>query len=64
MKILDVGCGNAKTAHAIGIDSNPTTQADVIHDLNVYPWPIESNSFGECRKLSMLKVLFDACDVK
>jgi len=36
MKILDVGCGNAKTTNAIGIDSNPTTQADVIHDLNLY----------------------------
>jgi len=45
MKILDVGCGNAKTPNAIGIDSNPTTQADVIHDLNSYPWPLESNSF-------------------
>ena len=46
-KILDVGCGNAKTKDAIGIDSNPNTQADVIHDLNYYPWPLESNTFDK-----------------
>lgn len=43
--ILDVGCGNAKTPGALGIDGNPGTQADVIHDLNVFPWPLESNHF-------------------
>ncbi len=42
---LDVGCGNNKTPGAIGIDSNPGTQADVFHDLNVFPWPLEANSF-------------------
>ena len=42
---LDVGCGNAKTAGALGIDSNPHTQADVIHDLNQYPWPLPESGF-------------------
>jgi SAM-dependent methyltransferase len=45
MTTLDVGCGNAKTPGALGIDSNPGTQADVIHDLNVFPWPLETNTF-------------------
>jgi len=45
MNVLDVGCGNAKTPGAVGIDGNPHTQADIIHDLNVYPWPLESNAF-------------------
>ncbi len=44
-QILDVGCGNAKTPGALGLDSNPHTQADVIHDLNVFPWPLEANRF-------------------
>lgn len=43
--ILDVGCGNAKTPGAIGIDGNPSTQADVVHDLNQLPWPLEGNFF-------------------
>ncbi|MBC8249756.1 MAG: methyltransferase domain-containing protein [Anaerolineales bacterium] len=45
MNILDVGCGNAKTPGAVGIDANPNTQADIIHDLNVYPWPLAGDSF-------------------
>lgn len=42
---LDVGCGNAKAHGAIGIDSNPNTQADIVHDLNMYPWPLETSAF-------------------
>lgn len=45
MKILDIGCGNEKAVGAVGIDKNPGTQADVIHDLNQYPWPFESGTF-------------------
>jgi hypothetical protein len=45
MKILDVGCGQAKTPGAVGIDSNPDTAADILHDLNQYPWPVETGAF-------------------
>lgn len=45
MDILDVGCGTAKTPGAIGIDFNPSTAADIVHDLNVYPWPLPDNAF-------------------
>ncbi len=43
--ILDVGCGNRKAEGATGIDINPESQADIIHDLNVYPYPIPDNQF-------------------
>ncbi len=46
-KILDVGCGNNKYPGAVGIDFNPRTQADVIHDLGVVPYPFEDNEFDE-----------------
>jgi SAM-dependent methyltransferase len=46
-KILDVGCGNNKYPGAIGIDINPRTQADVIHDLGVLPYPFDDNEFDE-----------------
>jgi SAM-dependent methyltransferase len=46
-KILDVGCGQNKTPGAIGIDSNPKTHADVIHDLGVVPYPFADNEFDE-----------------
>ncbi|HLF28880.1 MAG TPA: methyltransferase domain-containing protein [Anaerolineae bacterium] len=45
MNILDVGCGNAKISGAIGIDFNPLTAADIVHDLNVYPWPLADSTF-------------------
>ena len=49
--ILDVGCGQNKFAGSIGIDSNPRSHADVIHDLGVFPYPFESDQFDEvvCR---------------
>jgi SAM-dependent methyltransferase len=45
MKILDVGCGANKTEGAIGLDSNPRTAADVIHDLGDLPYPFADDEF-------------------
>ena len=45
MKILDVGCGNNKYEGAIGLDNNPRTKADVIHDLGVIPYPFADDEF-------------------
>lgn len=45
MKILDVGCGVNKTEGAIGLDNNPRTGADVIHDLGKIPYPFADNEF-------------------
>ncbi|CAN5730849.1 hypothetical protein BH24ACI2_BH24ACI2_08080 [soil metagenome] len=44
-KILDVGCGSNKYEGAIGLDNNPRTAADVIHDLGEVPCPFEDNEF-------------------
>ena len=44
-QILDVGCGRNKYPGAIGIDSNPRADADVIHDLGVLPYPFPDNEF-------------------
>src|SRR3954447_9514317 len=44
-KILDVGCGINKTEGAIGLDNNPRTAADVIHDLADLPYPFPDNEF-------------------
>jgi SAM-dependent methyltransferase len=45
VKILDVGCGKNKIAGAIGLDNNPLTGADVIHDLGEFPYPFADNEF-------------------
>ncbi|MGH8678927.1 MAG: class I SAM-dependent methyltransferase [Burkholderiales bacterium] len=44
-KVLDVGCGRNKFPGAIGIDFAQNSLADIMHDLNKFPFPIEENSF-------------------
>lgn len=41
--VIEFGCGNAKTPGAIGVDINPRSAADVLHDLDVFPYPFEAN---------------------
>jgi SAM-dependent methyltransferase len=42
--VLDVGCGTLKHPGAIGIDRLGNTDADVIHDLDVIPYPLDEDS--------------------
>ncbi len=56
---LDVGCGNNKIPGAVGIDLVAGTQADIVHDLNVVPWPLESDSFEFIRLWSVMEHLRD-----
>src|SRR5678816_256421 len=44
--ILDVGCGTRKSEpDAIGIDVSSPSAADIIWDLDEFPWPLENNAF-------------------
>lgn len=44
---LDIACGQNKQEGFIGIDREGVPGVDIIHDLTVYPWPIESGSVGQ-----------------
>jgi len=44
-KVLDVGCGVNKVEGAVGLDNNPKTAADVIHDLGDVPYPFANDEF-------------------
>jgi SAM-dependent methyltransferase len=46
-RVLDIGCGANKVAGAIGMDVNPRTAADVIHDLDDLPYPFADDQFDE-----------------
>lgn len=46
-RVLDVGCGSKKHPGSVGIDVSAETDADIVHDLNVFPWPIEDASFDQ-----------------
>lgn len=58
-RFLDVGCGTDKLPGAIGIDKNPRSHADVLHDLDAFPWPLDSDSFDEARALDVLEHVGD-----
>jgi len=56
---LDIACGARKGNFGsdgeqdsegwTGIDIAPTEAADIVHDLNIYPWPFEDNSVDKAR---------------
>jgi len=56
---LHLGCGNKKVSGALGIDLNPNSQADIIHDLNKCPWPLESERFERVVCVHVLEHLDD-----
>ena len=43
-KVLHLGCGGSKLKGAIGIDVLKFSEVDIMHDLDVLPWPIEDES--------------------
>jgi len=47
MKMLDIGCGRNKTPGAVGMDRIALPGVDVVHDLNLFPYPFEDESFDE-----------------
>ena len=47
VKRLDIGCGNNKMPGATYLDFDEIANPDILHDLNIFPYPIEDNSFDE-----------------
>ena len=44
--VLDVGCGTRKAEPgAVGIDVHPRSAADILWDLDEFPWPLDSDAF-------------------
>jgi predicted SAM-dependent methyltransferase len=45
-RVLELGCGQIRRVpHSVTIDINPRSIADVVHDLNVTPYPFASDEF-------------------
>ena len=42
--ILDLGCGKKKRPGTVGVDFSDRHEADVIHDLNNFPYPFLDSS--------------------
>src|SRR5512140_187204 len=55
MRVLDVGCGINKYTGAIGIDKNPRSRADVICDLDRFPYPFLDAAFDQLRAVHFIE---------
>jgi SAM-dependent methyltransferase len=42
--MLDVGCGENKQKGYIGMDRRDVKGVDIVHDAEVFPWPLEDES--------------------
>jgi SAM-dependent methyltransferase len=59
LRTLDVGCGIRKYPGSIGIDLNPASAADVICDLDRFPYPFACRSFDRLRAIHVIEHLTD-----
>ncbi|HCC58182.1 MAG TPA: methyltransferase type 11 [Solibacterales bacterium] len=59
MRILDVGCGVKKYAGSVGIDRNLASAADVICDLDCFPYPFADHSFDGLRAIHVIEHVQD-----
>jgi SAM-dependent methyltransferase len=59
MKTLDVGCGIRKQPGSIGLDRNPASRADVLADLDRFPYPFADSSFDRVTAIHVIEHLSD-----
>ncbi len=59
MRILDVGCGINKLPGSLGIDRNATTRADVLCDLDHFPYPFRDASFDKLQAIHVIEHVSD-----
>lgn len=59
LKAVSIGCGPIKDDDAVNVDLDPSSAADVFHDLNQYPWPFPDGRFEEVRLSHVLEHLDD-----
>lgn len=58
-RTLNLGCGLKHLPDAVNLDVTSTTNPDVVHDLNVRPWPFADDSFDTIRAYDVIEHLND-----
>lgn len=59
LKVLDVGCGIRKYPGSVGVDRNPASAADVLCELDQFPYPFRDSSFDEVRAIHVIEHVGD-----
>lgn len=59
VRVLDVGCGIKKYPGSVGLDRNPRSNADVVADLDSFPYPFADASFDEVRAIHVIEHVAD-----
>lgn len=59
LKVLDVGCGIRKYPGAVGVDRNPGSNADVLCDLDLFPYPFRTSCFDQVRAVHVIEHVAD-----
>ena len=59
MRILDVGCGIRKHSGSIGVDRNASSNADVLCDLDRFPYPFRDGAFDQIRAIHVIEHVAD-----
>ncbi len=57
--VLDLGCGSAKYPGSTGVDRTADTAADVVHDLDAFPYPFPDSSFDQILLQDVIEHLAD-----
>lgn len=58
-KVLHIGCGNSKLKGAVGIDVLSLSAVDVVHNLDLMPWPFANESFDVIYAHSVVEHISD-----
>ncbi len=58
-KILDIGCGKNKIPGALGLDIDQSANPEILHDLNIYPYPIKDNEFDKIYAKHVIEHVLD-----
>jgi hypothetical protein len=61
--VLNLGCGLKPIQGAVNLDCAQSTNPDVLHDLNEFPWPLCTGSFREIHAYDVIEHLGDVVAV-
>ena len=58
-EVLNLGCGRKHVTGAVNVDVRAETNPDILHDLNLLPWPFPDEHFKEVLAYDVIEHLDD-----